>query len=514
MARALSILLLIAAASPLAAEPRSAIPWLSESLRAEETRNWTSIQAPGRTEEAEATESEIQTLESVGLLTPSQTGFPADLWGKSSAEEVQTALLGHRLGGVPETRAAFLRVLLAETRPPLGVGKTPDVLLARLDRLLDMGALDQAEALLERTGYSSHELFRRAFDVAILTERTARACAALRSTPSLSPTLPARIFCLARDGDWNAAELTLTVGQTIGAIPDEKAVTLAWFLDPQLFEGSEEPAIPKPLTALDFVLRDSVALPRPSGPLPLAFLHLDISEEAPMRARIEAGERLVRVGVVAPNVLFFAYRAGRPAASGGVWDRAAAIQSLDAALADGTPETIAEALENADHRLSDHGLRLAFAQSFAEPLARLGPTRFPRTTQRQIFELLLLAGDSRAAMTWHSARQDPRQQLLMHLIDAETPLPEPDRLSDIERATMEGLSELPPGFNEEAEFLIQMSSSGQPGLAFLRVLAMLEDGLETDPGDLRTALHILTRIGLTRTASRIALETLLLQPRA
>lgn len=501
-------------AQPLAAEPRSAIPWLSESLRAEETRNWAEAPSPGRTEEVEASALDVPTLEGIGLLTPSQTGFPSDLWGKSTVDQVQTAILDHRLGGVPETRAAFLRVLLAETKPPLGSGKSPDVLLARLDRLLDMGALDQAEALLSHTGIESHELFRRAFDVAILTERTSSACTALRSTPSLSPTFPARIFCLARDGDWNAAELTLTIGQTIGTIPDDKAATLAWFLDPQLFEGSEEPPIPEPLTALDFVLRDSVALPRPSGPLPMAFLHLDINEEAPMRARIEAGERLVRAGVVAPNVLFHAYRAGKPAASGGVWDRAAAVQSLDRALSGGESETIVQALENADHRLSDHGLRLAFAQSYAGPLARLRPAMFPRTTQRQIFELLLLAGDARDAMDWHSAQQDPRQQLLMHLIDAETSLPEPDRLSDVERATMEGLSELPPGFNEEAEFIVQMASSGEPGLALMRVLSMLEPGLETDPGDLRIALHILKRIGLNRTASRIALETLLLQPRA
>ena len=46
--------------------------------------------------------------------------------------------------------------------------------------------------------------------------RSRRPCAALRQNPALSPTLPARVFCLARGGDWNAAEITLTLGRRWG----------------------------------------------------------------------------------------------------------------------------------------------------------------------------------------------------------------------------------------------------------------------------------------------------------
>ena len=82
-------------------------------------------------------------------------------------------------------------------------------------------------------------------------------------------------------------------------------------------------------------MREAVGLPRPPGPLPLAFLHMDLDEHVPMRIRAEAAERLVLSGAVAAPALFAAYRSGEPAASGGVWDRAQAVQALDAALAGG-----------------------------------------------------------------------------------------------------------------------------------------------------------------------------------
>ena len=93
------------------------------------------------------------------------------------------------------------------------------MLVARIDRLLEIGALEEAGALIELAGPDTPELFRRWFDVGLLLDEAEAPCAALRQNPSLSPTLPARVFCLARGGDWNAAEITLTLGEGVGSIP-------------------------------------------------------------------------------------------------------------------------------------------------------------------------------------------------------------------------------------------------------------------------------------------------------
>lgn len=314
-----------------AQEPRSAIPWLSESIVTGAPPPPARGDAPVDPDDPDAiTVVPLGDIsrDAVGLLTPSQTGFPRDLWGGRPVSEARDLVLDKGGTGVPAAIGLFREILLAEADPPPGSDGSSSLLIARIDRLLGMGALEEAEALVEAAGPNSPELFRRWFDLGLLLDRAEPPCEALKGNPSLSPTLPARVFCLARGGDWNAAEITLTLGGGVGSISEAQEHLLARFLDPVLFEEEPDPPVPDPLTPLDFLLREAVALPRPSGPLPLAFLRGDLAEHAPMRARITASERLWLAGSLAAHDLLHAYRGGEPAASGGVWDRARAVQEI------------------------------------------------------------------------------------------------------------------------------------------------------------------------------------------
>ena len=74
----------------------------------------------------------------------------------------------------------------------------------------------------------------------------------------------------------------------------------------------------------------------PTAGLPIAFAHADLRDTSGWKARLEAAERLARGrGRFRRPSSSRLYRERRPAASGGVWDRATAIQALDRALADG-----------------------------------------------------------------------------------------------------------------------------------------------------------------------------------
>jgi len=491
-----------------AAEPRSAIPWLSESIEIENTP------PPSRSESWRGAPNDTITVtplgavsrDGVGLLRLEETGFATALWGAAEAAQVAAMIDAHPDDGVPAARALFGRLLLAETDPPRGGGAASPVLLARVDRLLGIGALAEARALIEAAGPETPELFRRWFDIGILLDDAAEPCAALRQNPALSPTLPARVFCLARGGDWNAAEITVTLGQEVGSIGDEQQALLARFLDPALFEEEAEPPTPEPLTALDFLMREAVGLPRPPGPLPLAFLHMDLDEHMPMRIRAEAAERLTLSGAIAAPALFDAYRSGEPAASGGVWDRAQAVQALDAALAAGAG--VGPALVAADAALTARGLRVALAEGYGARLATLDPATLDADARLALAELLLLAGDGAAAGR-AAAPADARLASLLAIAGAAPApaVPADDRAA----AALAGLGATAPADGREAELAATLAE-GRQGEAILAALALVEAGPAVDPPALRAALLTLRLAGQEQAARAIALETLLAGP--
>lgn len=501
--------------------PLSAIPWLSDSLREVRPAPRPKPDAPAATGSGEITVTALAPVrrDAVGLLKPEATGLPRALWGPAPAGRVRDLIRGHADLGVPASRALFRRMLLAEADPP-GAEAGEDgrgVLLARLDRLLDLGALEEAEALILAAGPETPELFLRWFDVGLLTQRAQPQCAALQLNPALSPTLPARVFCLARNGDWNAAEITLTLGRDVGEITDDQEALLARFLDPVPYEQDPPPPIPQPLTALDFTLREAVALPRPSGALPLAFLQADLDPHAPMRARVTAAERLVLAGSLPPPVLFTAYVAGEPAASGGFWDRARTVQELDVALDAGDPEALAQALEAADLALSEAGFRVAFALNYAPAFASLvtppasgAAPALSEPTRIRLAELLLLAGETDAAARAAGPAATPRLQALLAIARgapvAEIP---PEALADPRLAAVaEGLRARDTQDDTEARARAQLAE-GRTGEVLLEALTLLGAGPGVDPAPLRAALHALAAAGQAPAARAIALQTLL-----
>ncbi|MEO0388323.1 MAG: hypothetical protein AAF281_12455 [Pseudomonadota bacterium] len=507
------VFLCLLATGAAAEGPRSVIPWLSESLLAPDAPD---VAVPEPSASPSGGEIEMSPLgapvrDGAGLLSPQATGFPPDLWQETSALRVRRLIAGHPGTGVPSTRELFHTVLIAEATPPPGAGSR--LLLQRIDRLMADGRLEEAEALIETAGIADPEIFRRAFDIGLLTDRSERVCTALAEGPALSPTLPARIFCLARAGDWAAAELTLSLGVEIGALTPPEEDMLARFLDPQLFEDVAPPPVPKPLTTLDFVLRDAIALPRPNGALPPAFLHIDLRQESPMRARILAAERLVRETAVPAQVLLAAYRAGVPAASGGIWDRAAAIQRLDAALETGSSGEMTAAVLEADTLFSSVGLRRLAAVATAPLIRRLDHDTLPTEARKRSAELLLLARDWVGAVRCLQGTNDTMDRFLSALAQPGTAFDETGALPPLKRAAARGLTR-PDVPSLRGEEIAARLSGGAYGAALLETLALLAPGTDIDPGDFETGLWLLRKAGLTDWARRIAVETLLLLPEA
>lgn len=516
---ALILALLLTASAARAEAPLSAIDWLSESVSSpaagSPATNGSVTLPPPSDEPAVTSDSALPgdvavsviggpSPDAVGLLSPAATGFPQDLWGLGRLTEVTAAIRGAQAEGLPALQALLVTLLIAEAAPPADAGDRADLLIARVDKLLEIGALDQAAALLQEAGTDTNpEVFRRAFDVALLTGTEDAACETLARAPTLAPTLTTRVFCLARSGDWNAAALTLRTAQALGHVSGVEDALLSRFLDPDLYEGEPVPDPPKPVTPLIWRIYEAIGEPLPTTMMPLAFAHAELSPRAGWKAQLEAAERLARAGVIPANQLLGLYTERKPAASGGVWDRAEAFQRFDAALSRGDLGSIEQRLPLAFARMADVEAEVPFADLFA---ARLADLPLTGDAARIAYEMGLLSPDYRSLATSPLSPGDLRAKFLAGLAAGSVQgLAAPDSMA---RAIAPAFTQ--PAIPAAAEDLLTQNRTGE---AILLAVALIDTGLKGDLPRVAEGLALLRKLGLEDVARRTALELMLLERR-
>lgn len=510
------VLSCVAAAPGLAEEPLSAIDWLSQSVATpggtvlppdgsspDATRPEAPVDADGALPEDISTSAlDAPSIDGAGLFSSAVTGLPRDLWGMGLEREIIAEIAAERQEPLPALQGLSMMLMLAEATPPVDSARNGQLLLARIDRLLSLGALEQAQALIDASGTMDPPVFRRAFDIALLTGQEDRGCEMMRALPALAPTFPARIFCLARSGDWNAAALTLRTGQALGQIGADEDALLSRFLDPDLYEGETVPPVPARVTPLTWRLFEAIGEPLSTRTLPLAFAHAELRETAGWKAQIEAAERLARVGAIPPNRLLGLYTERLPAASGGVWDRVDAVQRLDAALKAGDSAAVEKTLPAAWSAMTGAELEVPFALLFSDQLAR-----FPLTGEagRVAFDIGLLSPRYEAVARTHRP-ETPRTAFLIGLATGTIAGTVPQ--DSLGRAIAPAF--LAPGVTPEFQTLLDQRRLGE---GILIAMHQIERGLQGDLAQVTSGLAFLRHVGLEDVARRTALQLMLLERR-
>ncbi len=485
-------------------QPLSAIDWLDELVAVPIAQPAGQPQEPGIADTAAAPSVDVMPLETasadaVGLLPSSTTGLPTSLWSASANADLTQTLARIPPEPLPALQALYYTLLLTEADAPADAGTNTGFLKARTDALIAFGAIDPARALLERAGPERVELFDTWLDLALLTGDEDAACKALRQTPSLSANYAARIYCTARSGDWPMAALTYETAVGLDALTEADAVLLSLFLDPEMIEVTALPTPPREMTPLTFRLFEAAGSPYPTNRLPRAFAMADLRDTAGWRTEIEAAERLSRTSALPANRLLGLYTDRKPAASGGVWDRVRAVQTLEAALDAGAPDRIAEALPMAWKLMRNRGLYTSFAQLFAEPLR---DHDLPDAAQALSFAITLLSEEYEQAGTL-LATPNREQKFLIGLTKG-TPDIAHARTGQ-EQAIVRGFSASRPGRDQAA-----LIRDGKIGEAILRAANQLDRARTGNPRLLADALATLRFLGLEDTARRAALQILIL----
>ena len=502
-------------------DPLSAIDWLSQSvsapsglLTAPPVKSAASLPPTPQPDEAPvsaggALPSVVATTpldgpspDAVGLIPPAVSGFPRNLWGAGLTLEVARAVTEDRMDSLPALRQLFLTLMLAETAPPIDSEGKGILLLARIDKLLQLGALEQAAALIEVADTESPDLFRRPFDVALLTGHEDRACEEMQAKPGLAPTLQARVFCLARGGEWDVAALTLQTAEALGQVSHAQAALMNRFLNPDLDESELSLPPPSPLTPLDWKMYEGIGEPLSTAALPVAFAYAEIGPNFGWKAQIEAAERLTAAGTIAPNVILGLYTERDASASGGVWDRVDAFQDFDAAFAARDAGRIAQTLPIVWARMQEVELEVPFAMLYGGDLAKLP---LPGETAAIAFRIGLLSPDFETVARTHKPA-DATEAFLIALATGQVQgVVPPDSMG---RAIAPAF--LAPKPSAKAQALLDGNRLGEA------ILAAIDDVATGVQGELRgvtEGLSLLRQVRLESVARHTALELMLLERR-
>ncbi len=514
------LLSLILAGGPVTAQdggtaggPLSAIDWLSQSVAAQATagsgNGTTAVDEPPVAEAGGALPASVSTSsldgpspDGVGLIAPAVSGLPRDLWGAGLTREIAERLVSHPDEDLPALRQLFLTLLLAEVAAPVDAGGKGELLQVRIDKLLALGALEQAAALIDAAGATTPELFRRAFDVALLTGAEDRACAWMANEPHLAPTVPARIFCLARSGDWDTAALTIRTSTALGQITADQEALLSRFLDPDLYEGEPVPAAPDPVTPLDWMIYAAIGEPLPTEGLPIAFAYAELGPRSGWKARIEAAERLTRAGTIPPNVILGLYTEHDPAASGGVWDRVAAFQAFEAAITAGDVARVSATLPAVWARMQEVELEVPFATLFSKTLIDL-PLEGEAAAIAFRIGLLSPYAETVAKRSRPGSADDAFLAAIAMGKAAEA-LP-PDSLARAISAAFRT-----PAASTEGQGLLDGKRKGE---AIIAAIDSIGRGVQGDLRGVTEGLSLLRLAGLESVARRTALELMILERR-
>lgn len=491
-------------AAVLAQQPLSAIDWLNKAP--DVSLPGTVLLEPPVTKTGLRPEIEAVPLDALtpplGLVASNVTGLPVDLWKGSDPERLVQLIERINVRGSPAMQTLLFTLLLSESRAPQGAQASEAMLLARLDRLMQLGAVDPTQALVQLAGPTdSRDRFQRWFDATLLTGDEDRACSALTAAPYLSDSYAAQIFCKARLGDWQSAALTLETTHALELLPPDELAVLDRFLSPDIFEGA--PALPQPQRPdpLTFRLFETIGERLPTSSLPRAFATADLRDVAGWKAQLEAAERLTRIGALTPNHLLGLYTDRQPAASGGIWDRVRAVQRFETALNTGNEKAIGKALTTVWAAMREARLEVAFAELFSDQLA------VQNFADPQIaglaWRIRLLAG------AYETASQRPPDNSSRHTFLAALAQGDPGRAIAPDAQTQaiaDGFADNAPA-PTEVQTLID---NGQLGEAILQTMNLFVQGARGNEADLTSALAAFRSVGLEDTSRRAALQLMLL----
>lgn len=287
-------------------------------------------------------------INAAGLITAQTAQLPSDLWPPTQI--TQAAELLPRIPRLKSKEAnLLLAALLMAENDTARMSDTVPLFMARIEKLVDLGALEAATTLVSlASAYEDSRLIRLALDIALIRGPAKQECARAITSNILVDEQDrlAEIYCEAMAQNWQQAEFLLITSEALGLL-SEIDLELMWqFVDPAYADTTRAPTVQiDQLSPIRFQLIEGLGATPFLNEAPTPYQWSYLNGRTGWKLQIEAAEKLARASVVSGNALLEYYTARKPSASGGVWDRAAAVQRLDTATPPNRSTAFYEAYE-------------------------------------------------------------------------------------------------------------------------------------------------------------------------
>ena len=316
-------------------------------------------------------------LNSIGLISAENTTFPASLWNRSDE-----SILAKKITEIPELKLAstnkiFKRLLILDTEPPINAIGNKNMgsmfLISRVDRLIEMGAIDEAETILDYIKNPNYDLLRRKIDVASITGRLQETCEKIQRHFNSSDILKFKIICMAREGDWNAAAILFSVGSTLKLFSSTEKKLLLNFLDPEINVEIEEEEIKANLSPINFYLFLSRGFIFNTKDLSPKYAYTLSTAGNKLVERIQSSEKLVKNFSMNSHHLFSLYRSAGQTEENRKNLLINSVVNLDNAFKGNDKKIQLSALKTAINVFYKNNLLSQFAKEYEPILVNINP---------------------------------------------------------------------------------------------------------------------------------------------
>ena len=358
-------------------DPTSAVEWIQESKPSDSTElAHESYQDKRNLIKPKINKSNLKPsdLNSVGIISSKITGINPNIWQK-----INEKTLFFLLKSLPNlefySAQTFLkRILISQTNAPIqtfGASRSGQFyLLAKLDKLIDIGALDEAENTILQVPEINSELFIRWKKISFLTGRIDEMCKNFLQNQSISKDLSVRIICFAQTGDWNAAALILSTVSSLNLVNKSREKLLIDYLDPDLFSIDQTSHDIKKFDEIDFYLTNISKNFQLNVPSRVKYMYSTSKNKSNTANKILAAETLVRKKSINSSSLLDIYRNSHIEGSTGLWKRAIAVKNLDNTLRRNNAQAVGIAVNQATKAMFQAKLLFVLAEGYATKLSR------------------------------------------------------------------------------------------------------------------------------------------------